>query len=124
MKITESKLRQIIREELIRETIRVNGKEHKLYRWLDEDAQDLAEKLTKRVHGPEHNLSNRTRVDWKLEEMPYTNSGKHFTHFKVSLMNVHGPDVEWTMIGKGKTQRKALEDALASRVLLRRPFSE
>lgn len=111
-KITESKLRQIIREELIRETVYVNGKEYNLYRSLDEDAQELAKKLTEMVHGPGYKPIGWTGVDWKLEEKPYTNSGEYFTHYEVSLKNVLGPDVKWVSLGKGANQREALEAAI------------
>ena len=101
MKITESKLRQIIREEL--RTLR-------LYSELEGRARDLANQLTQKVHGPGANIDGeRSRVDWKLVQKG--------TGFAVTLRS-------GATLGTGETPEAALEDALLSPVLVGRPFSE
>jgi len=101
MKITESKLRQIIREEL--RTLR-------LYSELEGPARDLANQLTQKVHGPGANIDGeRSRVDWKLVQKG--------PGFAVTLRS-------GATLGTGETPEAALEDALLSPVLVGRPFSE
>jgi len=106
MKITESKLRQIIREEL--KTLR-------LYTELEGRARDLANQLTQKVHGPGANIDGeRSRVDWKLVQKRPGQKGPEFT---VTLRS-------GATLGKGETPEAALDDALVSPILVGRPFSE
>jgi len=101
MKITESKLRQIIREEL--RTLR-------LYSELEGPARDLANELTQLVHPRVRNANidgGMGRVDWELNSGPRGNGP-----FKVVLKHDKNGELTFPELGRGATREEALETAI------------